>query len=150
VTGYNFRITNIACALLCAQLERCEEILARRNAIFARYDALLHGTPGIGLQPVAEWAQRAPWLYSITVDANAYGRSRDELMALLGENKIETRPFFLALHRLPPFRNESRRRGEELPVTDGLSAAGVNLPTYSALTDADQERIATVIRNGYR
>jgi perosamine synthetase len=150
VTGYNFRITNLACALLCAQLERCEEILARRNAIFARYDALLQGTPGISLQPVAEWAQRAPWLYSITVDENAYGRSRDELMALLGENKIETRPFFLALHRLPPFRNESRRRTEELPVTDGLSATGMNLPTYSALTDADQERIATVIRSGHR
>lgn len=150
VTGYNFRITNVACALLCGQLERCEEILARRNAIYARYDALLQGTPGIGLQPVAEWADRAPWLYSITVDEDAYGRSRDELMAMLAENKVDTRPFFLALHRLPPFREESRRRGEELPVTDGLSATGMNLPTYSALTEADQERIATVIRGGHR
>jgi len=150
VTGYNFRITNVACALLCGQLERCDEILARRNAIYARYDALLQGTPGIGLQPVAEWADRAPWLYSITVDEDAYGRSRDELMAMLAENKVDTRPFFLALHRLPPFREESRRRREELPITDGLSATGMNLPTYSALTETDQERIAAVIRGGHR
>jgi perosamine synthetase len=150
VTGYNFRITNIACALLCAQLERSEQILARRNAIFARYDALLQGVAGIGLQPEAQWAKRAPWLYSITVDEQAYGRSRDELIAILGENKVDTRPFFLALHRLPPFRNESRRRGEELAVTDGLSAAGMNLPTFGGLTDADQDRIATVIRNAHR
>jgi perosamine synthetase len=150
VTGYNFRLTNVACALLCGQLERCKEILARRNAIFDRYDALLQGTPGIALQPVAEWAERAPWLYSITVNEDAYGRSRDELMAMLGENQVETRPFFLALHRLPPFREESRRRGEDLPVTDGLSATGMNLPTYNALTEADQKRIATVIRSGHR
>jgi len=150
VTGYNFRLTNIACALLCAQMERCDAILSRRNAIFARYDALLQGIPGIGLQPVAEWAERAPWLYSITVDEKAYGRSRDELMALLEQNKVETRPFFIALHRLPPFREESRRRAENLPVTDILSAAGLNLPTYSALTDNDQERIASVIRGGRR
>ena len=71
-------------------------------------------------------------------------------MALLEKNKVETRPFFIALHRLPPFREESRRRGENLPVTDSLSAAGLNLPTYSALTDNDQERIATVIRSGRR
>ncbi len=71
-------------------------------------------------------------------------------MAMLGENNMETRPFFLALHRLPPFREESRRRKEELPVTDGLSVTGMNLPTFSALTEADQERIATVIRSGRR
>lgn len=150
VTGYNFRLTNVACALLCAQLERRDEILARRNAIFSRYDELLEGIPGIGLQPAAEWASRAPWLYSITVDEEAYGLSRDALMAKLGENSVETRPFFHALHRLPPFREESRRRGEELPVTDRLSATGMNLPTYSALTDADQQHIATVVRNGHR
>jgi len=110
----------------------------------------LQGIPGIGRQPVAEWAERAPWLYSITVEENAYGRSRDQLMAMLGETKVETRPFFLALHKLPPFRQESRRRGEDLPATDRLSATGLNLPTYSALTEADQERIAAVIRGGHR
>jgi perosamine synthetase len=150
VTGYNFRLTNIACALLCGQLERCGEILARRNEIFARYDALLAGIPGISLQPVAEWAQRAPWLYSITVSEDVYGRSRDDLMAMLDAQKVETRPFFIALHHLPPFREESRRRGEELPITDRLSATGMNLPTYSALTEADQERIASMVRRGHR
>ncbi len=151
VTGYNFRITNVACALLCAQLERCDEIFARRSAIFALYDELLSGTPGINLQPVAAWAKRAPWLYSITVNEEASGRSRDELIAMLRESGVETRPFFLALHRLPPFREDSKRRGEELPVTDALSAIGMNLPTYSALTAMDQKNASPeVIRGGRR
>jgi perosamine synthetase len=84
------------------------------------------------------------------VDERAYGLSRDELIAILGKNGVDSRPFFLALHRLPPFREDSQRRGEALPVTDKLSATGINLPTYSALTDADQERIANVIRGGCR
>jgi perosamine synthetase len=148
VTGYNFRLTNVACAMLCAQLERREQIIARRRAIYAAYDQALAGIPGIGFQPVAPWARIAPWLYCITVDDKAYGRSRDELAALLGEGGVDTRPFFMALHRLPPFRGESGRRGEQLPVTDGLAGAGMNLPTFASMTDRDIERIASLIRQG--
>jgi len=146
VTGYNFRLTNLAAAILCAQLDRHEEIIAARNRVFAAYEELLSGIPGIGFQPSAEWAQKAPWLFSITIDEGAYGRTRDELAVLLAEEGIDTRPFFLALHRLPPFRQESRRRGEVLPHTERLSESGMNLPTFSALTDAQVEFIAGTIR----
>jgi perosamine synthetase len=150
VTGYNFRLTNVACAILCAQLERHEQILGRRRQIFENYRESLAGVPGIGFQPVAPWGQPAPWLFCITVDEQVYGRSRDALMTLLAEKGIETRPFFLPLHRLPPFREESHRRGEKLPVTELLSATGVNLPTYSTMSDADQETIAHLIRKAKR
>jgi perosamine synthetase len=150
VTGYNFRLTNIAAAILCAQLDRREEILAGRRRVFTVYEELLAGIPGIGFQPVAPWAERAPWLFSITIEANEYGRSRDELAAQLFEKGIETRPFFLALHKLPPFREESKRRGETLPFTDALSEAGMNLPTFSALADSQLEYIADTIRQSRR
>jgi len=147
ITGYNFRLTNVACAMLCAQIERHEQIIERRRQIFAKYRESLDGIPGIGFQPVAPWADPAPWLFCITVDEQAYGRSRDELMALLAAKAVETRPLFISLHRLPPFREESHRRGEHLPITDRLSATGMNLPTYSGLLDRDIKRIADIIRN---
>ena len=150
VTGYNFRLTNLAAAILCAQLDRREEILAGRRRVFTIYENLLASIPGIGFQPIAPWAERAPWLFSITVQADEYGRSRDELAALLLEKGIETRPFFLALHKLPPFREESRRRGEALPFTDALSDAGLNLPTFSALTHSQIVYIAETIREWQR
>jgi perosamine synthetase len=150
VTGYNFRLTNVACAILCAQLERREEILERRRNIFATYRELLSGIPGISFQPVAAWAESAPWLFCITVDQQAYGRSRDELAALLAHDQIETRPFFLPLHELPPFREQSQKRGEKLPCTDLLSESGMNLPTYNRLTVAEIERIASLIRKSRR
>lgn len=150
ITGYNFRLTNVACALLCAQLERHEQIFERRWQIFATYRNELAGARGIGFQPVADWAEPAPWLFCITVDEKEYGRSRDELMEILLEGGIETRPFFIALHHLPPFREESLRRGEHLPITDHLSMTGMLLPTYSQLTNSDMKNIVQVIRQSRR
>jgi perosamine synthetase len=71
-------------------------------------------------------------------------------MQLLAERGIDTRPFFVPIHRLPPYREESRRRGDVLPVTDRLGAAGVNLPTSTRMADADVDRVAEAIRQGAR
>jgi perosamine synthetase len=146
IVGYNYRLTNLACALLCAQLERAPAILEARRAIFARYRAELDGIQGIGFQPVAPWAVATPWLYCITVDERAYGRSRDALQTGLAERGIDTRPFFIPVHSLPPYRNESSARREVLPVTDQLGATGLNLPTFNTLGVAEVDRIASAIR----
>ena len=146
VIGYNYRLTNLASALLCAQLERGKEIVARRRAVYRAYDARLAGLPGIGMQPVAPWAECAPWLYCITVDEAEFGRSRDELAAVLAGRGIETRPFFLPIHELPPYREASRGRGDDLPVTRRLAATGMNLPTYAALQGEKIDFIADTIR----
>jgi perosamine synthetase len=68
-------------------------------------------------------------------------------MARLAEKGIETRPFFIPLHRLPPVREESARRGENLPVTDRLSATGLNLPTFVGITDDQIGRVVEGLRS---
>lgn len=150
VTGYNFRLTNVCCALLCAQLERHEELIGRRRRIFERYRQALEGVPGIGFQPCAEWAEPAPWLFSITVSEGEYGRTRDDLAALLLERGIDTRPFFVPLHRLPPFAASARERCADLPVTDELGSTGLNLPTFTAMDEATIDRVAAAIRASAR
>jgi perosamine synthetase len=146
VIGYNYRLTNIACAILCAQIERREQILARRHAIYSRYRDLLDGIPGVGFQPVASWAAISPWLFSITIDAQRFGRSRDQVMQCLAQQGIDTRPFFVPLHRLPPYHDGWSNRDTPLPETERLAASGINLPTYPALSDADVCRVVTAIR----
>ncbi len=146
VTGYNFRLTNLACALLCAQLERGQAILHRRREIYATYDRLLADIPGISFQPVAPWAEISPWMYAVTLRPDEFGCSRDDLIAYLDGKGIETRPMFLPLHTLPPFRDESRRRGDMLPVTDSVSETTIMLPTFTGLTEWDQVRIGEAIR----
>jgi perosamine synthetase len=147
VTGYNFRMTNVAAALLCGQLDRVNEILDRRSSIFERYEEGLRGVVSVGLQPVASWADVSPWLFSIVVgDDDSDGVGRDRVAMRLGEEGIETRPFFVPLHVLPPFRCESRSRGEELPWTESLSRRGLNLPTYPDMTDSDVDRVIDRVR----
>ena len=148
VTGFNFRITNLACAVLCAQLERREEIMSRRQEVVQQYSERLKDVPGIGFQPVAEQVTSVPWMYCITIDADRYGRTRDELMDFLKERGIDSRPFFIPLHTLPPFREQSLQRKECLPVTDSLASTGMNLPTYPGLSVLDVERICEAIDNG--
>ena len=147
VTGYNFRLTNVACAILCGQMERKNKILERRNLIFDSYKCKLNNISGIEFQPIAEWATPAPWLFNIVINSEKYGHTRDELMAYLQNNGVETRPFFIPLHTLPPFRDESLKRNEYLPVTDDLAAKGINLPTYTALTEENLDYICTLINN---
>lgn len=150
IIGYNYRLTNVACALLCAQLERRDALLRRRREIFTQYRERLAGIPGIDFQPVAPWAERAPWLFCITVDGKRYGRDRDDLVRLLDADGIETRPFFIPLHTLPPYVDGWRRHGRPLPVTERLGATGMNLPTYPQLADQDLARVAAAIQAGAR
>jgi perosamine synthetase len=105
----------------------------------------LQDIPGVGFQPVAPWAEVSPWMFSITVDPKRFGRGRDEVMAELAARGVDTRPMFLPLHQLPPFREQSRQRNESLPITDRLAAEGIMLPTYNQLTDADLQYIGDAI-----
>lgn len=146
ISGYNYRLTNMAAGLLCAQIERHEQFLDRRREIFRRYHDLLDAVPGIGFRPAAPWATLSPWLFSITLDAEVFGATREQVMARLAAEKIESRPFFIPVHGLPPFGEGSRKRNTQCPVTDRLCAMGINLPTYTTMTDGDIERVAAVIR----
>lgn len=150
VIGYNYRLSNLACAILCAQLERRDPILAKRRRIFALYREVLTEVPGIGLPPAAPWADPAPWVFSITVDERSYGLSRDELAERLAAAGVETRPFFMPLHRLPPFRAESARRRQSLPVSEWLGRCGLSLPVHGDLSEDDVHKIAAVVRSGCR
>ncbi|MGH2568933.1 MAG: DegT/DnrJ/EryC1/StrS family aminotransferase [Bacteroidota bacterium] len=145
VIGYNYRLTNIAAAMLCAQIERHEDLMERRNKIFQIYCEALQNTPGIGVRPVAPWATLSPWLFSITVDPNEFGHTREQLMATLAKNKIDSRPFFIPVHTLPPYHDDSQRLAVHLPNTEYLCNSGVNLPTYTTMTDSQVERVCEVI-----
>jgi len=147
VIGYNFRLTNVACAMLCAQLERASSIIENRKRIFGLYRKHLSGIPGIGFQPVAEWAVPAPWLFCVTVNSNEYGSSRNDLMRAMALEGIDTRPFFIPLHTLPPYREKSMQRGERLGVTLELARSGINLPTYTLMDEGSIDRICKVIRD---
>lgn len=139
IVGYNYRLTNVAAAILCGQLHRLDGILERRRLVFDTYDLLLGSSEAWTLQPVASWANRAHWLYGVALK-DAPGR--DALAEGLARAGVETRPFFVPIHTLPPYAQHLHR---DLPVTDGLGAAGLSLPTSSVMSPDDVERVATAL-----
>ena len=143
VVGYNYRLTNVACAILCAQLEKRERLIQRRREIYHRYRQRLVDIPGLGLQPVAPWAEVTPWLFCVTVDADRFGRSRDQVMAWLQQDGIDTRPFFIPIHQLPPYADHQTRG--VFPEADRLGACGLNLPTFTGMKDEQVDRICETL-----
>lgn len=140
VTGYNFRLTNVACAILCAQLERRDEILGARKQLRDRYVARL--PDDVAAAPRAPWADVAPWLMCATFPTE---KTREHVSARLHDRGVETRPFFVPLHELPPFREASRQRAEDLPETVRLSKVGMCLPLYPELSEDEVDEICDII-----
>jgi perosamine synthetase len=138
--GYNYRMTNIQAAIGLAQLERIEQILARKLELAELYHAGLADCPGVVRHPQAAWARNIYWMYSILV-TDELALSRDQLMAALRERGIDSRPFFFPMHQLPPYEEDGH-----YPVADELSRRGINLPSYPGLTDADVQRICDTIK----
>ena len=141
VLGYNYRLTNIQAAIGVAQMEKVETILAAKVRIAQEYHQALTDIPGISLPPQAHWAKNVYWLYSILVDEQKFGMSRDQLIALLTENGFETRPFFPPVHMQPIYKSQIH-----LPVAERLSSTGLNLPSAVNLNMNDIQQIANVIR----
>ncbi|MEU8300246.1 DegT/DnrJ/EryC1/StrS family aminotransferase [Micromonospora sp. NPDC048909] len=133
VVGYNYRLTNLAAALLCAQLERADEIIGRRDAVISTYERELASPPLINRQPILPGVRRAPWMGSFLVGPPGTENLRDELARTLEMLGVETRPFFVPIPHLPPYADADGA----YPVTVDLARRGINLPTYAELSDVD-------------
>jgi perosamine synthetase len=144
VIGFNYRMTNIAAALGCAQLERVEQIIERRIEIASWYQrALSPFAEDHGLQLAWEnpGSRHVHWLFSMRVGRH----HRDGLMAHLNANDIDSRPFFPALHTLPVYSNERFHGHRQLDNASELGETGLNLPTFAKMTKGNVQHITSVI-----
>jgi perosamine synthetase len=143
--GYNFRLTNLQAALGVKQVERIEEIVARKRAIAASYTRLLSGTKGVKLPVEEPWARNVYWVYGLLLDKET-GMTAVQLAGLLKERGIETRPFFLGMHQQPVFKKMGLFNGENYPVTELLAEQGLYIPSGLTLTDQQIEAVVTAVK----
>lgn len=141
VLAFNYRMTNICAAIGLAQLERADEILARKRQIAAWYREGLAGLP-LNTHDEMPETEHSFWMCSIVVDEPS---AREPLRACLKQAGIETRPLFHPAHTLPHCATD-----ESFPVAESLSSRGMNLPSYPDLTKTNVDEIVHVIRNFYQ
>lgn len=141
--GFNYRLTNIQAAIGLAQMERIDDFMNARMERVRRYQQHLSDIPGIIQPPQADWAHNIYWLYSIVIDENETGFTRDVLMEALRQQGIETRPFFYPMHEQPAFPQAAAGRFD---VTNWVSSRGMSLPTSTQVSMADVDKVCSTIR----
>jgi len=136
--GFNYRMSNLLAALGRAQLESLPERVATRRRIRDRYRALLEDVPGISFMPDAAYGEGNAWLTCILVDPDAFGADREAIRLALEAEDIEARPLWKPMHLQPIYAAHTTFGGE---VSARLFERGLCLPSGSALTDEQQDRV---------
>ncbi|PWC07591.1 DegT/DnrJ/EryC1/StrS family aminotransferase [Mycetocola zhujimingii] len=136
--GYNYRLSNILAALGRAQLTRLDEMIARRRAMRDRYREFFAAVPGVEVFGGADDDADNCWLTSVVIDSAVTGWSARDLSDALLEDNIESRPLWKPMHAQPVFADA---RALTNGSSDRLFASGLTLPSGSALTKEEIERV---------
>lgn len=140
--GYNYRLSNVLAALGRGQLAVLEELVAARRANFAHYVAGLADLPGVEFMPEAPYGTSNRWLTTLTIDPDVFGATREDVRLELDRYNIESRPIWKPMHMQPIFDTALAIGGQ---VAEELFERGLCLPSGSALTQADRERIIEIV-----
>ncbi len=129
--GLNARLSELHAAMALASLNHLEARVAHRNEVATRYREVLGILPGIGFQEVPTGARSSYKDFTILLDAEAFGASRDAVVAALGAEGIQTRKYYSPpVHRQRAYADVE---SADLPVTDRLAGQVISLPIWSHL-----------------
>jgi perosamine synthetase len=135
--GYNYRLTDIACALGLQQLRKLEANLRRRREIAAQYSSALRHLAGLNLPRVREGVLPGWHLYPIRLQLEKLSVGRAEIFrALRGEN-IGVNVHYIPVHLHRYYRDRFGYRGGEFPIAEDAYERLISLPMFHGMTDVD-------------
>ena len=145
--GFNYRISNIHAAIGLAQVEKADEYKRLRIKNGELYKKHLADIPGVTFQEIKPEVLNVYWMNGLVIDPNQFGKSRDEVMAFLKTQNIDTRTFFVGMHRQPALIKYGCDVSGSYPITDWLASNGFYLPSASSLSESDIERVCHTVRD---
>jgi perosamine synthetase len=144
--GYNYRLSDIHCALGLAQLERIEELLSARERLAGLYSQGLNGIPEIALPVDPPSTKRSWFVYPIRLRGFAPWALRDRLMDGLQKRGIASRPYFGAIHRQPYFKRIRVSSSRPLLHTELASQSCLALPFFPSMTEQQVKEVCAAVR----
>lgn len=136
--GYNYRLSNVLAAIGRAQLCRLDSMIEKRKHLRAKYKNLFEGVPGVRVFGEQNDDADNAWLTSIQVNSDSTGWSLREFTREMSNRNIETRVIWKPMHLQPVF---SGCEGNITGVAEDLFKTCITLPSGSALTQSQQERV---------
>jgi perosamine synthetase len=142
--GFNYRLSDVACALGLAQLEHLDQMLAGRARVADRYRQALAGIEGVDLPcPDAGRIRRGWFVYVVQLPR---GIDRDGCVRALGALGIPSKPYFPAVHLMTYYRETFGHREGQFPVCEDVAARSIALPFFPQMNDGQVERVAEALR----
>jgi perosamine synthetase len=142
--GFNYRLSDLACALGLAQVERLDELLAARARVAGLYGEALAGVAGLELPCPDEGGDRRSWfVYVVQLPTDV---DRDGAIEALRARGIDSKPYLPAIHLLSFYRERFGHREGEFPVCEDVARRSLALPFFPQLEEAQVARVADSLR----
>jgi perosamine synthetase len=146
--GFNYRLSELACALGLAQLARLDEMLRGRARVAALYREGLGEIEELGLPCPDDGAARRGWfVFVVQLPADV---DRDETIAALASQAIQSKPYLPAIHLMSFYRERFGHREGQFPVCEGIAARSLALPFYPAMSEGEVGRVVQALRQALR
>jgi len=142
--GFNYRLTDIACALGIAQLARLEQMLAARARVAARYREALGEIEELQLPCADAGGNRRGWFVFVVQLPDGFDRA--EVIRALAERGVQSKPYLPAIHLMSFYRERFGHRSGEFPVCEDVAARSLALPFFPELSEAQIARVAGAMR----
>jgi perosamine synthetase len=142
--GFNYRLSDIACALGIAQLERLDGMLADRARVAGLYRQALDGIERLTLPCPDSNGDRRGWF--VFVVQLPPGVERDETIRVLAARGVPSKPYLPAIHLMSFYRERFGHRPGEFPVCEDVAARSLALPFFPAMSEGQVGRVAEELR----
>jgi perosamine synthetase len=148
--GYNYRLSDVACALGLSQLSRLESMLARREAVARRYDERLRTVADLVRPPLDLPRRRVSWFVCVARLSARFGATRrDAVRDRLVSHGIGCGRYFAPIHLQPAYRShEDARSGSTLAITEAEAERCLALPFFNKVTDLEMDEVCDRLRGG--
>ena len=147
--GYNYRLTDIQCALGISQLKRLNQFIARRREIVAAYNHAFTGLPHLtrpGLRDPANVSTTSWHLYTVQIDFTSLGKMRTEVMKSLRGLGVGTQVLYVPVYLQPWYRQTFGYAPGKCPVAEQFYARALSLPLYPSMSDADVASVVAAVK----
>jgi perosamine synthetase len=142
--GFNYRLSDVACALGLAQLERLDTALWERARVAGAYREALAGVEELDLPCPDQDGNRRSWfVFVVGLPRRA---DREAVMARLAAAGIESKPYLPAIHLMSFYRERFGHREGEFPVCEDVASRSLALPFFPGMSEAQVERVAQELR----
>jgi len=145
--GYNYRLSDIQCALGIAQVSRLKNILAKRCEVASRYDTILASFEEVQRPPRPDLAESMGWFVYVIRLADRFSRSdRDRIVSAMGEAGIACGRYFAPIHLQPYYRRHFGFQEGCFPLTEAAANRAIALPFFNKLSDDQAQRVGEELR----